>query len=157
MNLGVKLSHVACGFALFLLALGATSCHKKEDTSGLIHVTLQTDWYPQPEHGGFYDALAKGYYKQEGLDVTILPGGPYANAEAQVASGTIQFAMQSSDHVLQAIANANEPIVAVGATMQHDPQGILLHANSPIHNWADLNGHTLAVMQEAPKGYMPAP
>ena len=29
--------------------------------------------------------------------------------------------------------------------MQHDPQGILLHADSPIHDWADLNGHTLAV------------
>ena len=53
--------------------------------------------------------------------------------------------MNSSDHVLQAIANANEPIVAVGATMQHDPQGIMLHADSPIHTWADLNGHTLAV------------
>ena len=25
-------------------------------------VTLQADWYPQPEHGGFYTALVKGYY-----------------------------------------------------------------------------------------------
>ena len=47
--------------------------------------------------------------------------------------------------MLQAIANANEPIVAVGATMQHDPQGMLLHADSPVHPWDDLNGHTFAV------------
>jgi hypothetical protein len=110
-----------------------------------IPVSFQADWYPQPEHGGFYDALAKGYYKQEGLDVTILPGGPYVADEALVATGQIQFAMNSSDHVLESIANAGEPIVAVGATMQHDPQGIMVHANSPVHTWTDLNGQTVAV------------
>jgi len=129
--------------ALCALAFLLASC-RKPDTSGLTHVSFQTDWYPQPEHGGFYTALAKGYYKDEGLDVTILPGGPYVADEALVAQGQIQFAMNSSDHMLEAIANANEPIVAIGATMQHDPQGIMVHANSPIHSFADLNGQTLA-------------
>jgi NitT/TauT family transport system substrate-binding protein len=145
MNLNFRNSEAACGLAVLSLALGVTSCHKKEDTSGLVHVTLQTDWYPQPEHGGFYDALAKGYYKDEGLDVTILPGGPLKSAEAQVASGTIQFAMQSSDHVLQAIANSDEPLVAIAATMQSDPQGIMVHADSPVKTWSDLNGHAVAI------------
>jgi NitT/TauT family transport system substrate-binding protein len=128
------------------LFLALTGCHKQpDDTSGLIHVSLQTDWYPQPEHGGFYDALVKGYYKQEGLDVKLLPGGPFANNEGQIAAGKIQFGMQSSDHILEAIANADEPVVAIGATMQKDPQGIMVHADSPIHTWADLEGHTVAV------------
>jgi NitT/TauT family transport system substrate-binding protein len=131
--------------ALILSMTSLAGCHARKNSDGLIHVKFQADWYPQPEHGGFYDAVAKGYYKAEGLDVEIIPGGPYVSSDALVASGAVQFGMNSSDHVLQAIANANEPIVAVGATMQHDPQGILLHANSPIHNWADLNGHTLAV------------
>ena len=39
-------------------------------------MTLQADWYPQPEHGGFYTALVKGYYRDEGLDLDIQPGGP---------------------------------------------------------------------------------
>lgn len=56
------------------LVLGG--CRKQQASSGLTPVTLQTDWYPQPEHGGFYDALIRGYYKDEGLDVKILPGGP---------------------------------------------------------------------------------
>jgi NitT/TauT family transport system substrate-binding protein len=145
MHFKVSLPRVLCVLALAVIACTATSCHRKEDTSGLIHVTFQTDWYPQPEHGGFYDALVKGYYKQEGLDVTILPGGPYANSDAQLASGKIQFAMQSSDHVLQAIANADEPLLAIGATMQTDPQGIMVHATSPVKSWSDLNGHTVAV------------
>jgi NitT/TauT family transport system substrate-binding protein len=128
-----------------LLPLALTGCRSHREANGLIPVSFQADWYPQPEHGGFYDALAKGYYKQEGLDVTILPGGPYVADEALVATGQIQFAMNSSDHVLESIANAGEPIVAVGATMQHDPQGIMVHANSPVHTWTDLNGQTVAV------------
>jgi NitT/TauT family transport system substrate-binding protein len=131
--------------AALLLPLALTGCRAHQNSNGLTPVSFQADWYPQPEHGGFYDALAKGYYRQEGLDVTILPGGPYIADEALVASGKIQFAMQSSDHVLEAIANSGEPIVAIGATMQHDPQGIMVHAASPVHTWTDLNGRTVAV------------
>jgi NitT/TauT family transport system substrate-binding protein len=132
--------------AVLLLSLSAlTGCHSQRNTSGLTTVKFQADWYPQPEHGGFYDAIAKGFYKAEGLDVEIIPGGPYVSSEALVASGAVQFGMNSSDHVLESVANASEPILAIGATMQHDPQGILLHADSPIHTWSDLNGHTLAV------------
>lgn len=138
-------ARAALSIALLVLCLTDTGCHKPHDNRGLIPITFQADWYPQPEHGGFYDALAKGYYEQEGLDVTILPGGPYVATDALVASGKIQFSMNASDYVLEAIANSDEPIVAVGATMQTDPQGIMLHADSPIHTWSDLNGHALAV------------
>jgi NitT/TauT family transport system substrate-binding protein len=139
-----RLLRGSCG--VILITLSIAGCRKETaDTSGLVHVKFQADWYPQPEHGGFYEALAKGYYRQEGLDVTILPGGPYVNTEAQVATGSIQFAMQSSDHMLEAIANADEPLLAIGATMQRDPQGIMVHAESPVKSWADLNGHTVAV------------
>jgi NitT/TauT family transport system substrate-binding protein len=130
---------------LCLLSLAFAGCRKPANTSGLIPVTLQTDWYPQPEHGGFYTAQLKGYYKNEGLDVTILPGGPYVSTEALIASGKIQFGLQSSDHILDAISNAHEPIIAIGATMQHDPQGILIHENSPVHTWTDLHGRSIAV------------
>ncbi len=130
--------------ALALLAL-TFGCRKPANTSGLTPISFQTDWYPQPEHGGFYTAVLKGYYKDEGLDVTILPGGPYTSTDSLVASGSVQFGMQSSDHILEALANSHEPVVAIGATMQHDPQGILIHQNSPIHTWTDLNGHTIAV------------
>jgi NitT/TauT family transport system substrate-binding protein len=120
-------------------------CERQHGTNGLIPVTLETDWYPQPEHGGFYDALIRGYYKEEGLDVTIVPGGPYANnTDQQVAVGAAQFAMGSSDHILQEIANGL-PLVAVAATMQHDPQAVMVHQDSPVHSFQDLEGHAIAI------------
>ncbi len=128
-----------------LLSLPALDgCHSAAPDGGLVHVVLQTDWYPQPEMGGFYQAQQSGLYKAAGLDVTINPGGPFVVAEQQVASGAAQFAMGSSDKVLEANSHGL-PLVAVGATMQQDPQAVMVHADSPVHALSELNGHTVAV------------
>jgi len=50
-------------------------CQRREDAEGLTPVKFLTDWMPQPEHGGFYQALAKGYYRDVGLDVKLFPAG----------------------------------------------------------------------------------
>jgi len=125
-------------------SLLAGGCHGRSSGAGLTKLTLQADWYPQPEHGGFYTALVKGYYKDAGLDVSIVPGGPYVTMEQQVSTGAAQMGMSSSDKILESIADGL-PLVAVAATMQHDPQGIMVRKDSPIRSFADLNGHTVAI------------
>jgi NitT/TauT family transport system substrate-binding protein len=110
----------------------------------LTKVTLLADWYPQPEHGGFYTALVEGYYQEEGLEVTIEPGSQYLDTYQQVAVGAAQFGMGSSDHALESVANG-QPLIAVAATMQRDPQGIMVRKESNIHSFADLEGHTVAI------------
>jgi len=136
-------SFLTVAMLAFLLAWHGSSSQSDADT-GLTKVTLQADWYPQPEHGGFYNALVKGYYRDEGLDLTIQPGGPYVVVPQQVASGSAQFGLASSDQILESVADG-QPLVAVAATMQRDPQGIMVRKDSPIHSFADLNGHTVAV------------
>jgi NitT/TauT family transport system substrate-binding protein len=112
----------------------------------LTKVHFYTDWYPQPEHGGFYQALLKGYYKDAGLDVEIVPGGAQAFAVQRVATrkGSIGIGMGSGDDVLLAV-DKGIPIVAIGATMQHDPQGLMVHANDPVKTFPELEGRTIAV------------
>jgi len=129
---------------LFSLILLISACRRPQDNQGLAKITLQADWYPQPEHGGFYTALAKGYYQEEGLDVSIQSGGPYLSPYQQVATGGAQFGMGSSDRILESVAGG-QPLIAVAATMQHDPQGIMVHKDSPVHAFSDLNGHSVAV------------
>ena len=141
----MRRSFLAGTFSLLLpIILIVAGCHRSSNDAGLTKVTLQADWYPQPEHGGFYTALVKGYYKDEGLDVSVKPGGPYVSVEQQVATGGAQFGMSSSDKILESIGDG-QPLFAVAATMQHDPQGIMVRKDSPIHSFADLNGHTVAV------------
>jgi NitT/TauT family transport system substrate-binding protein len=107
-------------------------------------VRFLTDWYPQPEHGGFYYALLKGYYREAGLDVEIQPGGPTAFAIPRVASGQSDIGMSTSDEMLLSLER-KIPVVAIGATMQHDPQAIMVHEGSRIRRFEDLEGQTIAV------------
>ena len=130
------------------LALIATSgCGQKTpavSASGatLVKVRFQTDWFPQPEHGGYYQALAKGYYAAEGLDVEILPGGPNAQVMSSVAVGRADLGMTNGDDVIVAVARG-VPIKMVAAEMQRDAQGILFHAEHPIRSLQDLQGKTI--------------
>mgnify|MGYP001766041170 CR=1 FL=1 len=52
------------------LCASAPAAHAQQKFS------FTTNWYAQAEHGGFYQALAAGLYKKEGLDVTLKMGGP---------------------------------------------------------------------------------
>lgn len=133
-----------------LILLGSTACHSRKPVAvdDLAPVRLQLDWYPQPEHGGFYAAQLLGYYKAEGLDVTILPLPQYGSAAQLVANGQADIALGSSDQLMEWDSNGL-PLIAVAATMQHDPQAIMVHANSPIHSFAELEGHTIAAQTGA--------
>jgi NitT/TauT family transport system substrate-binding protein len=130
--------------ALAAITIGCNHSTPSAQTSALTKVVLQADWYPQPEHGGFYTALVKNYYRDEGLDVTIQPGSQYAIPDQQVAVGAAQFGMGSSDRTLESVADGH-PLVAVAATMQTDPQGIMVRKNSPVRTFSDLHGHSVAV------------
>jgi NitT/TauT family transport system substrate-binding protein len=128
------------------IAAGLSACRGKRLTmlsNGLIQIRLQADWYPQPEQGGFFNAVVKGFYKEEGLDVTILPLPAYGSGLTSIANGDVDFGLISSDKILETVSNGI-PFVAVGATMQHDPQALMMHVESPVHTFADLEGHTVA-------------
>lgn len=105
-------------------------------------IMFQSDWFPQAEHGGFYQALAKGYYREAGLDVEIISGGPGAGIKLKVAKGTADLGMVRSDDVAVAVSQGL-PLLIVGATFQHDAEAILVHADSPVKTLADLDGHTV--------------
>lgn len=121
-----------------------SGCGGKPETteSGLPLVRFQTDWYPQAEHGGYYQALTAGYYAEAGLEVEIIAGGPGSLGTQKVATGRADFAMGRSDDVMLAVQEGL-PIVIVCALMQHDPQALLLHAANPIESWEDMDGKTV--------------
>lgn len=134
----------------FLIAIALAGCRSQQPAgaNGLTPVRLQVDWYPQPEQGGFFAAQLLGYYKAEGLDVTILPLPQYGSVAQLVSSGKADFGLGSSDQVLEWNSNGL-PVVAVSATMQHDPQAVMVHKDSPIHEFKDLEGHTIAAQTGA--------
>ena len=90
-------------------------------------VSFGTNWVAQGEHGGYYQAVEDGSYKECGLDVTIVPGGPQVNNRAMMLAGKIDFNM--AGNLLSTFNAAAEgvPVVAVAATFQKEPQVFLTH------------------------------
>jgi len=139
-------THFTFRALLFSIAVALTlaGCGRQEEVteSGLPLVKFQTDWYPQAEHGGYYQALTEGYYAEAGIEVDLIAGGPGSLGTQKVATGRADFAMGRSDDVMLAVQEGM-PIVIVCALMQHDPQALLLHDSNPIESWEDLDGKTV--------------
>jgi NitT/TauT family transport system substrate-binding protein len=118
------------------------------DGKPLTRVTVQFDWYAQPEHGGFFQALVKGYYREAGLDVVLEQGGPNLNPVQKVALGNAEFGIGRSDDLMVA-AGRGIPVVMVGAFMQRDPQALMVHEESGIRSFRDLDGRAVMTVPGA--------
>ena len=108
-------------------------------TTTPIDVTLALNWFPEAEHGGFYAALVHGYFAEEGLNVTIRPGGPKVPVIADVASGTVEFGVDNADKLLLGRVQQAD-VVAVMAPMQDSPRCIMVHKSEGITKLEDLAG-----------------
>ena len=133
-------------FGLCLLLLGYSSAF---GGPALKKVTLLLDWYPEAENAGYFFALTHGLYARAGLDVQISAVGPNASVEPQVALRKYDFGLGSSDQVLIA-RSRGIPLVMVMGSLQHDPVGVMVHADSPVHTFADLDGRMIAVQPGVP-------
>jgi len=115
-------------------------------------VTLALNWHPEAEHGGYYAALVHGYYKEEGLDVTIRPGGPGVRVIADVASGAVAFGVDNADKLMVWRAQQADA-VAVLAPLQHSPRCIMVHKSTGLKDLAGLTARspfTLAINSDQP-------
>lgn len=135
--LSQRLHRAACGLLFCLAGFGSAGAMAADK------VTFLTSWYAQAEHGGFYQALAKGIYQKHGLDVTIKMGGPQVNGMQLLTSGQAEFMMGYDLQVLKSVEQGL-PVTTVAASFQTDLQGILTHED--VNSLADLkNGKTVLV------------
>ena len=116
-------------------------------------VSFGTNWVAQAEHGGFFQAVADGTYRNYGLDVSIVPGGPNNNNRMLLIAGKLDFFMSANTlQSFDAVAN-NVPLVAVAAIFQKDPQVFLTHPESKAVKLEDLKPLTLFVSKEGITSY----
>jgi NitT/TauT family transport system substrate-binding protein len=122
---------------------GASDVSEPSDPT-LTEVTLQLNWFPEAEHGGYYAALVHGYYKEAGLDVHIMAGGPETPVVQQVARRAVTFGVVNADNVLFGRAQ-QAPVVAVMAPLQISPRCLIVHKSAGIRNFDDLKNMTIAM------------
>ncbi len=126
--------------ALFVLLALVAGAHAQDK------VTFATNWKAQAAHGGFYQAVADGTYKQFGLDVTIQQGGPQVNNRPLLPAGRIDFLM--TGNLLHSFDNVknNVPTVVVAAMFQKDPQALMAHPGQGYEKFAALKNAPLALI-----------
>jgi NitT/TauT family transport system substrate-binding protein len=105
-------------------------------------VVFGTNWLAEAEHGGFYQAVAEGIYRQHGLDVTIRMGGPQVNPLQLLVANQLDVAMGDDLQTLGALEQGL-PITTIGATFQKNPTVIIAHPG--IASLAELKGKPIAV------------
>jgi NitT/TauT family transport system substrate-binding protein len=139
---------LAAGLCLALAAISPVSAQTTLDK-----VSFGTNWVPEPEQGGFFQAVADGTYKQYGLDVTIVPGGPNQNNRILLIAGKLDFVVSGNSlESLDAVTN-KIPVVTVAAMFQKDPQVFLTHPESKATKLEDLKPLTLFVSKEGITSY----
>ena len=110
-----------------LLAVLAFALAASAHAAPLTRIVFVTDWKAQAEHGGFYEALALGLYKQRGLDVRIREGGPSVNVPQLIAGGAADFGIGSNSFVPLNMLQPGVPVRAVMAVFQKDPAILMTH------------------------------
>src|SRR5271154_622482 len=109
------------------------------------HVVFMTDWKPEAEQGGFYEAQALGLYAKHGLDVQIRSGGSGANPQQLMAAGAVDMAIGSNSFFALNLVKAGAPVIAVMASYQKDPEVLILHPEDKAASPADLKGRPIMI------------
>ncbi|MDF1803710.1 ABC transporter substrate-binding protein [Thalassovita sp.] len=107
-------------------------------------VTLQLKWVTQAQFAGYYVALDKGFYGEEGLDVTIKPGGPDIAPAQVIAGGGADVVL---DWMPSALASREKGLPLVNIAQPFKSSGMMLtcRKDAGIASPADFAGKTLGV------------
>ncbi len=133
---------------LLLASLGAAASAQAQEK-----FSYTTNWYAQAEHGGFYQAVANGLYKKEGLDVTIRMGGPQVNIMQLMAAGQTDCVMGYDTQTFKSWEQGINA-VTVAAAFQKDPQVLIGHPGV-VNKMEDLKGKTILISSAANTTYWP--
>lgn len=132
--------HRIAGAAALALSAGALTA----GAASAEDVTLQLKWVTQAQFGGYYVALEKGYYEEEGLDVTIKPGGPDV-APVQVLIGGGADVMVDWMPSALAAREAGAKVVNIAQPFKSSGMMLTCRNDSGVTSTEDFPGHTLGV------------
>ncbi|WP_430242846.1 ABC transporter substrate-binding protein [Neorhizobium sp. DAR64861/K0K2] len=107
-------------------------------------LTLQLKWVAQGQFGGYFVAKDKGFYEEEGLDVTIKPGGPDIAPEQVIAGGGADVIVDWMGGALVA-REKGVPLTNIAQPFAKSGLELICPKDGPVKTEADFKGKTLGV------------
>jgi NitT/TauT family transport system substrate-binding protein len=137
-----------CITTLFPLLLLACSTNEEDRASerskALTFVTLQLQWVTQAQFAGYFVALDKGWYRDEGIDLTIKPGGPDLTPVDLVSAGISDFGTTLLADLALAIGK-EKPVISIGQIQQANGLLLITKKDSGIKQPKDFLGKRIGV------------
>lgn len=148
-NYGIFVRKIAAGILAAAVAAGLSGCadtasEKAAEGESPENVTVILDYVANTNHTGMYVALDQGYYKEAGMDVSIVEPTEGATATL-IAVGKGDFGISYQEDVTIARTSADPlPVKAVAALIQHNTSGFVTYGDKDIHSPKDFEGKTYA-------------
>ena len=131
---------VVCIFFQVFLPGGELGSESAPENS---RVVLGLKWYHQFQFAGYYAALEKGFYEDEGLRVEIREGGVDDRVGRDIHSGKIQFGVLGSSALLRRAQGHDLVLLAI--ILQHSPMTLIVRKDRGIRSPASLIGKKVVI------------
>jgi NitT/TauT family transport system substrate-binding protein len=141
---------VTAGALFLVVALVATACggdNGKASSSqpgAPAKVRVQLSWIPDGQFAGYLMARDKGFYRDENLDVTLLPGGPNVNAVQQVVTGAADMTINKVSE-LYAARDKRLPVVSIAQFDQRSSFPLVAFKSTGINGPKDFKGKKVGI------------
>ena len=107
-------------------------------------IDFQLRWKHQFQFAGYYAAIAKGYYRDEGFEVRLHEGAPGKTPVEEVLAGRALYGESNSELLFERLNG--KPLVALAAIFQHSPSVLLARSDAGIRTVHDLVGKRVMLM-----------
>lgn len=145
----IRLLAPALALTLTATVGGVATAQDDAETQDLVPVSIRLPWFAGSQFAGSYVAQDQGFFTDEGLDVTINPGGFDTNSITLVAAGTDTFGMHDTNSLV--FASVEEiPLMTVATFLQKHPGAIMALAESGFETLDDLVGARIGFQEGGP-------
>jgi NitT/TauT family transport system substrate-binding protein len=108
-------------------------------------LSFLTSWRAQAEHGGYYQAIAKGFYSNCGVDLTLRQGGPGLDGKQLLVSGAVDIMSASFNDTAVQVNVAGFPARAIFAMFQKNPQILMSHKGVGLDSLEAMKGRPIMI------------
>ena len=131
-----SLARGALGAALLMLATPVVAADK---------VHLQTDWIPSGEHAMYFGGWTKGFWEEQGIDITITRGYGSGDTVTKIAGGAADFGIADIGALITARARTGVPVKQIMQTYTHSPHSLFVLKSSGITTFQGLEGKKIGI------------
>jgi len=139
------------GMAALGVAAGSTLSGplRAAHAQGPASLSMQFAWFLNSQAAGEFVAIAKGFYRDAGIDLRVQPGGPSLDPIQVVAGGGTTFGDAASIGILLNARSRGLPIKAFGSVLQRHPFAFFFLKQSGIRTPRDFEGKTIGIQPTA--------